>query len=397
MKFALAVIVLWIAVAVDARAYEQEDLEKLLSTKKCVGCDLSGAQLDEADLVKAHLARANLTKATLFKSKLNGAYLAGANLTDANLTGAHLTKANLRDAILTGATVSGAFLDGANLNSARLIKANLTGIQAESANLTDVELAGADLEEADLTRADLSGSNLNKTNLFHTILTGSNFQDTTVVAVRYEPLTVPRVETLSQTEGLASLIWQSSPLGLNLLRQAFKNSGMRKQERQVTYSIKHSERLKKDDIEAVFDYILFEFTSEYGMSPGRPLLLLLALILVFSIPYMISIMGSASNETGVWLEWPDDSLQGRTGKYQDQRITATGYRALFWGLYFSFLSAFQIGWREFNIGHWIERIHPKEYHLRPLGWVKAVSGIQSLICVYLLAMWALTYFARPFE
>ncbi len=171
---------------------------------------------------------------------------------------------------------------------------------------------------------------------------------------------------------------------------------MRKQERQVTYSIKHSERLKKSPSGATFDYILFEITSEYGMSPGRPLWLLLGFIIVFSIPYMISIRDSASKEVGIWLDWPEDSMQERTGEYRAQPITAAGHRIVLWGLYFSFLSAFQTGWREINIGYWIERIHPKEYHLRPTGWVKTISGIQSLICVYLLALWALTYFARPF-
>lgn len=31
------------------------------------------------------------------------------------------------------------------------------------------------------------------------------------------------------------------------------------------------------------------------------------------------------------------------------------------------------------------------------GWARTVSGIQSLLSVYLLAIWALTYFGRPFE
>jgi hypothetical protein len=35
--------------------------------------------------------------------------------------------------------------------------------------------------------------------------------------------------------------------------------------------------------------------------------------------------------------------------------------------------------------------------LRTTGWVRTVSGIQSLLSVYLLALWVLTYFGRPFE
>ena len=39
----------------------------------------------------------------------------------------------------------------------------------------------------------------------------------------------------------------------------------------------------------------------------------------------------------------------------------------------------------------------REYTLRATGWVRTVSGIQSLLSVYLLALGALTYFGRPFE
>jgi hypothetical protein len=67
------------------------------------------------------------------------------------------------------------------------------------------------------------------------------------------------------------------------------------------------------------------------------------------------------------------------------------------GLYFSLLSAFSLGWRELNVGTWIARVQPREYVLRATGWVRTVSGIQSLLSVYLLALWVLTYFGRPFE
>jgi hypothetical protein len=66
-------------------------------------------------------------------------------------------------------------------------------------------------------------------------------------------------------------------------------------------------------------------------------------------------------------------------------------------LYFSLLSTFHIGWREFNVGSWMARMQPREYTLRATGWVRMVSGIQSLLSVYLLALWILTYFGRPFE
>jgi hypothetical protein len=60
-------------------------------------------------------------------------------------------------------------------------------------------------------------------------------------------------------------------------------------------------------------------------------------------------------------------------------------------------SAFHIGWRELNVGAWISRIQPKEYEMRATGWVRVAAGLQSLLSVYLIALWTLTYFGRPFQ
>ena len=78
-------------------------------------------------------------------------------------------------------------------------------------------------------------------------------------------------------------------------------------------------------------------------------------------------------------------------------MIAIGFRALGFALFFSVLSAFHIGWRELSVESWIARLNPYEYTLKATGWARTVSGIQSLISVYLLALAVLTYFGRPFE
>jgi hypothetical protein len=66
-------------------------------------------------------------------------------------------------------------------------------------------------------------------------------------------------------------------------------------------------------------------------------------------------------------------------------------------VWFSLLSAVNIGFEQFNPGDWIRRLQPREYTLEAVGWVRVVSGAQALLSVYLLAMWALTQFGRPFD
>ena len=58
---------------------------------------------------------------------------------------------------------------------------------------------------------------------------------------------------------------------------------------------------------------------------------------------------------------------------------------------------FRVGFREINVSNWITRMQFREYTLHATGWVRFVTGLQSLISVALLALWLVTYFGRPFK
>jgi uncharacterized protein YjbI with pentapeptide repeats len=186
------------SVTKDARAQTvAQNLNTLLSTNRCFGCNLSGA-----NLIRARLISADLRDAKLNGAKLNGALLLGAqmdganlqhadmidarmilafltsadltsadlrlaNLREARLDGADLRRADLRDAILTDARLDGAKMIGARLNRADMIGARLSG----------AELSVADLSIADLTSANLSGADLRNAVLERTILRGADLTD----------------------------------------------------------------------------------------------------------------------------------------------------------------------------------------------------------------------------
>ena len=133
------------------------------------------------------------------------------------------------------------------------------------------------------------------------------------------------------------------------------------------------------------------------MRPGRPLLILfLAIIPFFSIPYSI-VLKRPPKRDGIWKVWISERVRKDLGSEEPVRLNLEFFSALGFGFYFSLISAFSIGWRELNVGNWITRIQWREYTLRASGWVRMVSGAQSLVSVYLLALWVLTYFGRPFE
>lgn len=104
-------------------------LSKLLSTRQCPACNLtgsglvmanlSGANLKGADLKHANLSQANLSGADLSGADLTGASLNGANLTDANLSGANMTGTDIRDAYLVNADLTGVNLNTAYVQGAK--------------------------------------------------------------------------------------------------------------------------------------------------------------------------------------------------------------------------------------------------------------------------------------
>jgi hypothetical protein len=338
----------------ERKAPDAALVKKLMDTKACPGCDLTGADLTGAELSGAYLEGAKLVGAQLREAKLNGA-----NLDGANLAAARMNKVELKNATLLKALLVGAGLQDADLTDAELTEADLT-----CAVLYKSKFDGAEVYRADLTRA------------------------------QFEPETLPNVWSMRELRGLQSLTWQDSPRSLILLRKTFKEGGLPQQERDVTYALMRGDRQTKSAAENALRYVFFELTSAWGASPGRPLLIMIGLIPPFALIYFFAIT-RPTPRSGVWQIWDKDRVQQDVG--QNEQLTGLNCGAAAKALYFSVLSAFYLGWRELNVGNWLARLNPDEYALRGTGWVRTVSGVQSLISVYLLALTVLSYFGRPFE
>jgi hypothetical protein len=312
------------------------------------------------------------------------------------------------------ANLSGVDLKGADLRSVRLTKANLGGADLSSANLGGADLSGAELWSADLRWSDLEGANLKNAKLngadlsnarlfWGADLSDTDLRDANLDGVVFEPATSPKTVYIAFAENLEKMVYDSTPQELIKLRNAFRDSGFLGKEREITYAIKHCERKKallsgKYDLaayESVFNLIFFELTTRWGLSPWRALKFLLYLILIFTIPYAIALY--RPGDYGIYRMWSDESMMPDTGTGKAEQLRVGFRQAVNLGFFFSMLSAFSIGWRELNVGNWIQRLQPKDYSLRATGWVRTVSGVQSLVSVYLLAIWALTFFGHPFE
>jgi hypothetical protein len=141
----------------------------------------------------------------------------------------------------------------------------------------------------------------------------------------------------------------------------------------------------------------------------------LFLIAYFGLFY-IPALRTGNRKTGIWLiilkeRMPEETIKERPFRLTSNFPTKPLPRGLLnkmrikihcWcrmiriGLYFSLLSAFNIGWREINTRQWITRLQRRDYALKANGWVRTLAGIQSLLSIYLMVLWALTTFGRPF-
>ncbi len=406
-------------IEVNVRSDIQTDSFRESIQKKAANfeSELKELNFENADLRNANLEGANLRAVNLQGASLMEAYLQNADLSEANLNEANLYKANIRSAIL--------FM--ANLQKADLTETDLQQSDLSLANLKEANLLGACLENADLSFANLQGAILIRTNLEGAFLE-SNLKGAIFEIV---PGKLPDIPTSANASILSKIKYEQSPHGLIELRGAFKNFGFRHQERELTYAINHtalvndfrSEGSKNADtreierligyevkpdtskvfrqIRAALGWLFFDITCKWGMEPGRPIMILIGLIFICMFPYSHAISGDTSGrkkKIGIWRIWSKEPIYQCNNDGGPKILDSLdGIYCFKMGLYFSLLSAFNIGWQDLTVGSWISRIQPFEFSLKPSGWIRTVSGLQSLIGVYLLALWVLTYFGRPFE
>jgi uncharacterized protein YjbI with pentapeptide repeats len=377
------------------------------------GAELSDARFIEADLTGAEFARATMNRADLSEAKLADAHFFRAELIDAILVNSDLRRAPLFKSNLSGADLSGANLEGAGLNEAilkavnlkdtnlakvDLREANLQGFHLAKARMRGANLAEANLSGANLVRADLSGSNLRGVDFSQAILIGTNFKNAQADFADFsqsifEPESVAGLNFLG-TRGFSTIRFNNSRQ-IDELRKMAKQSGLRNEERSLTSAL-HKYRLKgKPPHEQFFEFIWLGFLTDFGAEPWRSLKWLGFSVLIFTPLYVISLFLRGAD--GIYKICLPDRMKTDLDGCEPERLYKPGFKALGYAFYFSVLSAFSMGWRDLNIGNWIVRMQWKEYTLRSSGWVRTISGFQSLFSVYLLAIWLLTYFGRPFE
>ncbi|HTR83596.1 MAG TPA: pentapeptide repeat-containing protein [Reyranella sp.] len=345
----------------------------------------SGRQLDQlgGSYRKVRLAGFNLKGARLVEADFSGADLSGADLTEATLDGANFYCADLREAKLKGAALSGANLKKALLNDADLEGAYLVVNNGGAAGTSYAELDRASLIKTKLAGAYMEGANLSR--------------------AIFEPKTLPDVGVLAHVSGLETLTYRVDPGALYQLRKKFQDNGLVLQERQLTYALNRVEAERSGPVERAFRTVAFDWTVQYGLNPGRALSIWIGIFVVCWVGYWALVHapgGSCIYKTGG--DGEERPLEPRGivhGPWwlSGLRLMREELIVFGWCGMFSLMSAVSISFRELDLGRWLRLILPVEIDLRGRGWARSLAGIQSLLGVYLVALWVLSYFGRPFS
>lgn len=268
-----------------------------------------------------------------------------------------------------------------------------------------------------------------------------NFYSSNMAYVTFEPKVLPLSHNIASAKNIELMTYEDSPSSLLRLRNQFKHDGFEEGERKITYAIRKNEnsnRLqrfkndstfyrinwKEEDYELtsqpvswyyrvtgvfwfVFNWLFFDLTCSYGMDYGRPIILAIILGVICTFIYLRIIFKGRKSALYIRSIVSQD-INKKLGKFKQIKPADLAYaekqlsriyqfkRFFGYALLYSMMSAFNIGFRDFNFGRWIRLILRKEIDIKATGWARTVSGIQSILSVYFLALWFLCYFYRPF-
>lgn len=269
--------------------------------------------------------------------------------------------------------------------------------KADAVNLDGSVLSGLDLTHGHFHYSSFRGVQLVGTNIGAADFLGADFAGTLYSPGADGPGALPDLGGIASATNFDTIV-SLDPAPLYTLRAALREKGYRDAERRLTYLIEDAVTVGvcasgAEGIQCALRRAFMQWPTHYGLYPFRALQVIIALIAVFSIVYLLALLNSTQPQ--VWRVWSKDRIEKHLGSETPEPISRSAHVPL-WAIYFSTLSAFQIGWKELTIGSWIARVQPSEYSLQATGWVRTVSGVQSLVTFYLLVIWALTYFGRPF-
>jgi len=268
--------------------------------------------------------------------------------------------------------------------------------------LYNLDLGAINFSNADFTNAYFENVNFIQGNI------SSRFDNANMLNVIFEPHIPPSAINIITAKNLFTMRYYKNPTGLIKLKNDFHDSGFLDHERKIIHALMKEKTRRIDSIiHRYFRIILFDWTCAYGMDVWRPILLLLMNIMIFAVLYFLLTMFSKKSKIiPVKNRHVGDLYKTEKVEYPiwEEKVKSTGKtylnaisKLIEYSILFSFMSAFNYGFREINFGRWIRNLLHEDIDIKTTRWARTASGIQSIICLYLFALWLLIYFSNPFE
>ena len=421
--------------------FNNKNIDKLLLDKS----NLTGAELVNANIQKTKLFETNFSKADLRQANL----ATNDSLNNINFNYADLRRANFNKAVITAGTFHKAELAGTNfaettfsclikneedtlcprIDEAIFVKDKCYPVKTydEDTN-TNIEETYCDPKMKSYTKLkgakgikNLSWNYEQEGNMPHSLYPLRKYHRDNGFIKEANDLTYV-IEYGKIQEKLAKIKVNDNGDEKNqekLAKTKVNNNGDEEnQEKCSTEDQSNKEKCtqtKVDRIEYYWAYLslyLFEKTVKFGVEPLNAITLMMKFTVIFALLYSIVLVYQFipnSNDYNSDLlkviaheQHSENTIRYNEGEFKSiALITTTNNTAYNYfklschAIWFSILSAFHFGWRDLNIGNWLARIQLQPFTYRPQKIMRFLSGIQSLICIYLLAIFFLTQFGHP--
>ncbi|WP_157544056.1 pentapeptide repeat-containing protein [Mucilaginibacter paludis] len=285
---------------------------------------------------------------------------------------------------LIEADLSSTIIDSSGFNSSLLNNVEFSNSTFTNVNFFNSHLDSTNFNKAILKNCMFLGSDLRGAIFTNTKFKNVDFSCANMAGVIFEPDSLPNIQGIASSYNLDSITYRTDPGALIKLKEKLKTAGFTDAHRKVTAAIQRKKHTLTSSTATKFiDYLLFDFTSSYGLNPLRPLILLLILIYVFYKTYLFLFF---IDKLKIHIKHAGTSGEMITDKIHPGRL-----------LFLSIITSFAIGFGPYNINDWAKKLLAEDYILQPWGYTRILIGIQNLISLYLFSLTILLLFGDPFS
>lgn len=279
-------------------------------------------------------------------------------------------------------------IDSSEFNSTTLNNAEFSNSRFNDVHFFNTNIDSANFAKATLTNCSFLGSDLRGAIFIDANLNEVSFACANMAGVILEPDTLTDVEEIAGAYNLDSVTYRTNPGALIKLRGQLKAEGFSRAQREITAAIERRKfQLNNSFANMWITYLLFGFTSDYGLNQLQPLMMMLSLIYLFYRTYLFLF----------FIGWLEVDIKHKQETHEGNIVVVKDSIQPGRLLFLSIITSFSIGFGPYNLNDWARKLLKEDYTLESRGWTRILIGVQNLVSLYLFALTVLLLFGDPFN